>query len=141
MLSLLSMKRAAHKEDDEERKMPALKKGNTDREAATSSPSRPSQQNLSSNLTTDCSDNSPRHPSKRNGSNQSNSVVGPSNKPTDFPARLMNLILREVETDSMWFLPGGEAIAIHKENFIKNVLDKHFRGMKWTSAVRNFNRW
>jgi hypothetical protein len=59
----------------------------------------------------------------------------------EFPVQLMDLLQRDVAPDALRFLPEGEAIAFNMDIFSEKVLDMFFRGMKWTSVVRNLNRW
>lgn len=59
---------------------------------------------------------------------------------TEFPMQLMSLLQRNVAPDALWFLDGGEAIGL-KKDLIGQVLEVHFRGMKFNSLVRNLNRW
>jgi HSF-type DNA-binding len=58
-----------------------------------------------------------------------------------FPAQLMNLLQRNVAPGTLWFLDGGEAIGFDEETIVDKVLNEHFRGMKFSSFVRNLNRW
>ncbi|CAB9523769.1 HSF-type DNA-binding [Seminavis robusta] len=57
-----------------------------------------------------------------------------------FPSQLMTLLQKNVNPDAIWFLQGGEAIGINASR-IEQVLNEHFRGMKYSSLVRNLNRW
>ena len=77
--------------------------------------------------------------------------IGPSTTATEegsssqsavvaFPAQLLDILQRNVAPDALWFLEGGEAIGINRK-LIDKVLNDHFRGMKFSSLVRNLNRW
>ena len=61
--------------------------------------------------------------------------------PDRFPDKIRLLLDSESATDALWWLPGGNAIAINKEVFCQHLLIRHFRGNKFTSVTRNFNRW
>ena len=62
-------------------------------------------------------------------------------KATSFPERLMGLIQKEVATDAIWWLPGGDAFALSPELFPEKVLQKFFQGTKFESFTRKLNRW
>ena len=57
-----------------------------------------------------------------------------------FPAQLLSLLQRDVASDALWWFEEGRAIGINRK-LIDNVLNEHFRGMKFNSLVRNLNRW
>ena len=58
-----------------------------------------------------------------------------------FPQKLMQLLKNEEAPDAIWWLQKGTAFAMQKEKFQSMILDKHFRGNKFTSIIRKLNRW
>lgn len=65
----------------------------------------------------------------------------PDMKLMDFPVKLMSLLQRRVAPDALWFLPEGKAIGLEKTKFVEKILNDHFQCLKYTSAIRMFNRW
>ena len=63
--------------------------------------------------------------------------------PSNFPERLMHVLENDIATDCIWWLgEKGDTIAIHPGNIKKgSLLDAHFQGNRYTSFVRNLNRW
>ncbi|CAB9523841.1 HSF-type DNA-binding [Seminavis robusta] len=57
------------------------------------------------------------------------------------PDKIMAILLREEAPDAIWWLQKGTAFAMQKEKFQAMILDKHFRGNKFKSLVRNLHRW
>ena len=58
-----------------------------------------------------------------------------------FPDKIRLLLDENVAPEAMWWLPEGNAVLVNKEAFCQQLLIKHFRGNKFTSVTRNFNRW
>lgn len=62
--------------------------------------------------------------------------------PSNFAERLMHVLDNEIAKESLWWLGKGEAIAVHPEKIKASpVLASHFQGNRYTSFVRNLNRW
>ena len=57
------------------------------------------------------------------------------------PDKMMAILLTEEAPDAIWWLQKGSAFAMQKEKFQEKILDKHFRGNKFKSLVRNLHRW
>ena len=57
------------------------------------------------------------------------------------PDKIMTILLNEEAPDAIWWLKKGTAFAMQKEKFQEQILDKHFRGNKFKSLVRNLHRW
>lgn len=57
------------------------------------------------------------------------------------PLRLMDLLDSGVANDAIWWLAGGNAIAIQQEKFSREVISKHFHGIKYDSFLRRLRRW
>ena len=57
------------------------------------------------------------------------------------PDKMMAILVREEAADAIWWLQKGTAFAMQKEKFQEKILDKHFRGNKFKSLVRNLHRW
>lgn len=60
---------------------------------------------------------------------------------TRLPDKIMAILLSEEAPDAIWWLQKGTAFAMQKEKFQTQILDKHFRGNKFKSLVRNLHRW
>lgn len=60
---------------------------------------------------------------------------------TRLPDKIMAILLSEEAPDAIWWLQKGTAFAMQKEKFQTEILDKHFRGNKFKSLVRNLHRW
>jgi HSF-type DNA-binding len=58
-----------------------------------------------------------------------------------FPEKLMRLLQHECDPDAIFWLPEGDSFGINKPLFEEKVLNKYFRGNKFTSITRNLNRW
>lgn len=58
-----------------------------------------------------------------------------------FPEKLMRLLQHECETEAIFWLTEGDSFGINKPYFEERVLNKYFRGNKFTSITRNLNRW
>ena len=58
-----------------------------------------------------------------------------------FPEKLMKLLQHECEPEAIFWLPEGDSFGINKPLFEDRVLNKYFRGNKFTSITRNLNRW
>lgn len=67
--------------------------------------------------------------------------IEPSPNAQRLPDKIMAILLKEEAPDAIWWLQNGTAFAMQKEKFEKQVLDKHFRGNKFKSLVRNLHRW
>ena len=62
--------------------------------------------------------------------------------PSNFAERLMHVLDNEIAKESIWWLGKGEAIAVHPEKIKASpVLASHFQGNRYTSFIRNLNRW
>lgn len=62
--------------------------------------------------------------------------------PSNFAERLMHVLDNEIAKESLWWLGNGEAIAVHPEKIKESpVLASHFQGNRYTSFIRNLNRW
>jgi len=61
--------------------------------------------------------------------------------PLRLPDKIMAILLQEEAPDAIWWLQKGTAFAMQKELFQEQILDKHFRGNKFKSLVRNLHRW
>jgi len=72
--------------------------------------------------------------------NKSADKSGEDAGPT-FPDKLFELLQNEVEPTAIWWLPDGESFGINKELFEEKILNRYFRGNKFTSITRNLNRW
>jgi HSF-type DNA-binding len=57
------------------------------------------------------------------------------------PDKIMAILVSEEAPDVIWWLQKGTSFAIQKEKFQEQILDKHFRGNKFKSLVRNLHRW
>jgi hypothetical protein len=57
------------------------------------------------------------------------------------PEKIMAILVSEETPDAIWWLQKGTAFAMQKEKFQEQILDKHFRGNKFKSLVRNLHRW
>lgn len=60
---------------------------------------------------------------------------------TRLPDKVMAILLNDEAPDAIWWLQKGTAFAMQKEKFQTQILDKHFRGNKFKSLVRNLHRW
>ena len=58
-----------------------------------------------------------------------------------FPDKIRLLLDQEVAPEAMWWLPEGDAVLVNREVFSREILIRHFRGNKFSSVTRNFNRW
>jgi len=58
-----------------------------------------------------------------------------------FPDQLMALLDCGQVSDSMWWLPQGDAFCIAPSGFAAKVLDQHFNSTKFESFTRKLNRW
>ena len=63
--------------------------------------------------------------------------------PSNFPERLMHVLQNKIEPECIWWLgEKGDAVAIHADHIkAGSLLDTHFQGNRYTSFVRNLNRW
>ena len=63
--------------------------------------------------------------------------------PGNFAERLMHVLENEIAKDSLWWLgEQGEAVAVHPEKIQDSpVLQSHFQGNRYSSFIRNLNRW
>lgn len=62
--------------------------------------------------------------------------------PGSFSERLMHVLENEITPESLWWLGEGEAIAIHPEKIeASGVLVNQFQGNRYSSFIRNLNRW
>jgi HSF-type DNA-binding len=57
------------------------------------------------------------------------------------PDKMMAILVSGEAPDAIWWLQNGTAFAMQKEKFQEQILDKHFRGNKFKSLVRNLHRW
>ena len=57
------------------------------------------------------------------------------------PDKLMEILMKDFEPQTIWWQPDGECFAFNSENVQKKVLDVWFRGTKLTSFIRSLNRW
>ena len=58
-----------------------------------------------------------------------------------FPHKLLELLQNEVDTEAICWLPDEESFRINKKLFEERILNRFFRGNKYTSITRNLNRW
>ena len=58
-----------------------------------------------------------------------------------FPDKVRWLLDEAVAPDAIWWLPKGEAVLVNRAVFSEKLLIRHFRGNKFSSVTRNFNRW
>jgi len=58
-----------------------------------------------------------------------------------FPDKVRWLLDEDLAPDAIWWLPKGEAVLVNREVFSEKLLIRHFRGNKFSSVTRNFNRW
>lgn len=58
-----------------------------------------------------------------------------------FPDKIRLLLDGNVAPNAIKWLPEGDAVMLNKEIFSQLLLVRHFRGNKFTSVTRNFNRW
>jgi len=63
--------------------------------------------------------------------------------PTNFPERLMHILENSIAHDAVWWLGvDGDTVAIHSKNIKESpILNSHFQGNRYTSFIRNLNRW
>jgi hypothetical protein len=63
-------------------------------------------------------------------------------KPKNFAERLMNAVERGIASDSVWWVGGGKAVALHPNN-LKNCpeLTQYFKAKDYSGFIRNCNRW
>ena len=59
--------------------------------------------------------------------------------PNAFPRLLMKLLNEEAAGDALWWLPDGKAFAIDPKTVPSKILDKHFRGTKFSSFIRRLH--
>jgi len=57
-----------------------------------------------------------------------------------FPEKLISLLNEGQVSDSMWWLPDGDAFCLQPQRFSEKVLEPHFR-CKFESFTRKLNRW
>ncbi|CAB9505295.1 HSF-type DNA-binding [Seminavis robusta] len=58
-----------------------------------------------------------------------------------FPDKVRYLLDEQIAPDAIWWLPEGDALAVNRDAFSMQLLIRHFRGNKFSSVTRNFNRW
>jgi hypothetical protein len=62
--------------------------------------------------------------------------------PKNFAERLMHVMEAEMAPDSIWWVSDGKAVALHPKRLKKGtILKSHFQANKYSSFLRNFNRW
>ena len=62
--------------------------------------------------------------------------------PNNFPERLFHVLENNIASESLWWLGEGEAVAVHPDKIQESpVLTSHFQGNRYSSFVRNLNRW
>lgn len=62
--------------------------------------------------------------------------------PSNFPQRLMNILDSGIAPDAIWWVGDGDEFAIHPGNVQSStLLVDHFQGNRYSSFVRNLNRW
>mmetsp|Transcript_23745 Transcript_23745/g.51433 ORF Transcript_23745/g.51433 Transcript_23745/m.51433 type:complete len:530 (+) Transcript_23745:307-1896(+) len=69
-------------------------------------------------------------------------VAPPKNAVPKFPARLMEMLSDEENTDCISWMPHGRSFLIHDPyKFTDTVLPKYFKGTKFSSFTRKLYRW
>lgn len=68
-------------------------------------------------------------------------AVGAPGPLVRLPDKLMDILMNEEAPEAIWWLQNGTAFAMQNEKFQEQILDKHFRGNKFKSLVRNLHRW
>jgi len=58
-----------------------------------------------------------------------------------FPAKLMEILDKDMAPEAVWWLPGDKTFAVHSKKFATDVLDKYFQRTKFMSFVRKLNQW
>lgn len=77
-------------------------------------------------------------------------LVGPSQPaaggafptPNSFPEKLFHVLENSIAPESLWWLGEGEALAVHPHKIQTSpVLESYFQGNRYSSFIRNLNRW